>query len=577
MKQFNRDLLILSILIALTAATFLTIPRVDSPGADVLFYLKSLPVLYYVSIVGTFIFAVWSRKKILNLSSVLLFGLLTLFTPYVMYVQIWFPDVYFYLSEAITVKSVGFSGVAGHTDVSPALSYLSGQFLIATNIDPIAFAKLFQLLSIVLLGILFYAIAEKLKISNPSIAPLVFFSIVWQDEISLSRLTYSLIFLLAFVLLSTRNSSELNSSCSYTNYALSFLLVFLIVISHPGVPLFLIAGFLAAMLALRLLIPNSGSYIKELAIKISALAFVWIAWNLTRASMGAIETLVNFAKTIELSLMGGSTSIATSLTKIGGSSYTPEYYVIIQTHLAHMVIVFALFLSIYLLFGFRRHPSDLVNASCFLAALLISIPLFLAGLPWFSRPSLIMYTFFAPVSAVVIDKSVSQLSKIRKTRMPKTKRTIIKLRHVFGILLITSVFVSAVSLPVVKYSDTPFLYLPTKELEALKFAKNNLPTNLTMLSTSFNTPSGFYSMLLNSSGGSGSGVTYGDWRSLVGTEQEYEVAFLTLNSILVRDAFFRVSPTYGDILASLTDSLSFAENKIYDAGGNDSIFVPSQH
>jgi hypothetical protein len=342
----------------------------------------------------------------------------------------------------------------------------------------------------------------------------------------------------------------------------------MIVIAHPGVPLFLIADFLAAILLLKLFIRKSGSYMKELAIKTSFLAVAWMAWNLSRKSMGAIDTLTDLTRTIGESLMGSSSSIETSVAKLASVSYTPEYYVIIQAHLVHMVIVFLLFLSIFFLFRLRRSASGLLLASGFLASLLVSVPLFFAGLPWFSRPSFLMYTFFAPLAAMAIDQHLVR-GKARRSH-PSTKS-----REIFGILLIVAIFVSAISLPLIKYSDTPFLYLPTKEHGALKFAVKSLPTNLTLLSTSYNTPWGFYSMLLNSSGGLGSSITYSDWRLLVGTEQVHEVAVLTLNSILARDAFFTASPTYGDMLTNLTSSLSAIDHKIYDAGGNDSIFVPN--
>lgn len=564
----NRDYTIFLIILMLTAVTFLTMPRIDHAKGDVLFYAKSLSLLYFVSVIGSFVFAIICKREFLSLFSTILFGFLIIYTPLVLFVQLWFPDIYFYLSESLALANEGHFGAVGHSAESPGVSLMSGSYLLITNVDSIVFAKIYQGMLITTAALLLYSIAKRFNVSNPSFAPLIFFSIVWQDELHFCRLSYSLIFYLAFLLLCIRKPMRTNRNSSRGNILASLVLIPALVLSHPATPMFLLLNLITAMLLLRIFIGPIRYYLTEIFGKTILLAVTWVSWHMTREEGGALSTLTTFGQTVVQSLRGGP-QLQSAEMKLSGFTYTTEYYFVIRLHLIHWMIIFSLALSVFLVYHFRHNITGLLLAACLLSSQSTAVIFYYGGLAFFSRPSLFTYIVFAPIAAITFRFFLHA----RRDAHPQAHLAR-KTFAILGLFLILFVSFSAFSIPVLKYSDTPFLYLPTSEHTALKFAIKNLPTNMSLVSTSYNTPGGFYSLMINASGGQRGDITYHDWRFVVGTEEIDRAAVLVLESCSTRDAFFETNPTYDSLLTKLTSYLRANHSKVYDANGNVSLFMP---
>jgi hypothetical protein len=525
-----------------------------------------------VGVIATFGFAALCKKKMLSLAATIMFGFLIIYYPLWLFVQLWFPDIYFYLYESLVLVREAHFGIGGHSAEAPGISLMSGSYLMITNADPIAYAKIYQGMFIIVTALLLYGIASKMNVSNPSLAPLIFFSIVWQDEIQFCRLSFALILYLAFLLLLLRKQEDIDKRIDVGNVLMSSIVAFVMVLSHPAAPLFLLLNIMTAILLIKIFVRKSSSYIKELLLKAGIVAVAWFSWNISIQRQGAISTLITFGNIVIESMFAKSQSqLQTATTKLSSSSYTPAYYNVVLLHLIHWVLIFSLAVLAFFVYHFHHEITSLTVSGFLLSSQSTAIIFFLGGLDFFSRPSLFTYIAFAPLAAFVIGDLLGMPRiTLERSRFKKKFQTLLA---TFTMLLI--VF-SAMIVPVMKYADTPMLYMPTREHYALQFALKNLPSNQSLVSTSYNTPSGFYSLLLQSSGGQKGSLTYTNWVFLIGSNDTQSAAVLALPSVINRDAFLESNQTYRSSMDMLLNYLPNDHSRIYDAGENVSLFVPNK-
>jgi len=180
------------IIAVLVIVTFVTLPQIDSVQPDVLFYLKNLTPLYFVSVVATVVVAIFYRRSVLGLFSVALLSLLVLWTPNVMMVQPWFLDSYPFTAEAVTVAQSGHLLDYHFLSMNPVVGLVMGPFLSITGISPLLLQKLYPAFLSVALVVFLYLIAKAAKLRKDAwvIAPLLFVSIAWPNEFHLSRQSF---------------------------------------------------------------------------------------------------------------------------------------------------------------------------------------------------------------------------------------------------------------------------------------------------------------------------------------------------------------------------------------------------
>jgi len=560
--------------VTITLLTFLIIQRIDDPEGDVRFYLNSLPLPYYLSLIGTFSFAILCKKRALSLFSSIFFSFLTIYTPYSLYATPWFQDIYYYLGEALSVASKGQFGSAGHSHVTPGISLFSGSYLLITKMDPFVFSKIYVGLVVVLINLIFYSIAKKLGASNPSIAPLIFFSICWQDELHLCRLSFSIFFYLTFLLLTLPNQKKSISKTTYADLFTSLLIIPPLVFSHPSTPLFPVLGFICAIVISKIPILifhkyHTTSLIQKNLGKIIVLALTWLTWNLSVPGMGGVQTFTSITqRIIEAFIYSPLETPQSTALKLSSVTYTNEYYIIIQMKLAHWIIIFFIGILISLIYRFYRNFTAILIISLFLFSQSTFLVSYFSDLSFTSRPSFYVYLIFPLIITIAISSHLFE----GLTSINDYKRSILRL------FIISFLFLSALSLPVLNHSDTPFLYVPTQEHASEIFAIKYLPGVLPVMSTLPNGPGPFYSRLNQRERGLGSGIG-ASWYNLV--RNETRINSILYNAVVLfsgisskRDAYWKYNPSYSDSLNRLKTYLERTHSKVYEAEDIANIFVP---
>lgn len=223
--------------------SYITLPQVGYTEPDVFFYFKHLPPLYHISVIVSIIVAIFSKEKFNRIFAAIVFCLLIILTPSILLINPWNLDSYAFVSEAVYIKRNGWMSDVGYILDTPALSLTFGPYLLITGMDPFLFQKMFGGLNAVILLLVVYLIAMKMKIKEKSlvIACLCFISIMWPNTFHVNRQNFSLVyyltswFLLAHLILERKDRRFL---------LLFTIQIFLMVISHPATPVFFLANLI---------------------------------------------------------------------------------------------------------------------------------------------------------------------------------------------------------------------------------------------------------------------------------------------------------------------------------------------
>jgi hypothetical protein len=576
-----RKYLVASIVAALVAATFATLPRLDTTEPDVFFYLKNLTPLYYVSVFVVAIVAIKYRRSLLGLFSAALLSLLVLWTPDVMMVQPWFPDSYAFTAEAVYVVRNGHLGNFHYLSTNPVVGLVFGPFMAVTGITPTTLQKVYTAFLAVILVVFIYLIAKAAKIKREGwvIAPLLFISIAWPNQFSLSRQSFSLVYYVAcwFLLLYL-----IFRKADWRVFALLVLQIILVVMAHPATPVFLMANLLLVLvLALlghvRARALSHNLQAKQLGIIVAALAvlsFSWFLWNLFVSPMG-IASIDSMGKTLMSSLEENPSEVS-GLAKLsaGGSTqllpYTPIYGFLIKIKLVVTAVIFcsAIF---FLLVAYKRHMehrSWIILTGWTLSSMSSAVLVLYNGLAYFDRPALFSFFPWAILGASVFGMLNEKKGRLMQARERAKKAA----KYVF---LVVFIILPLFLMPVLKYGSLPILYPSSQELAEKSFYA--LYQNQTYQAVYFEFDGAYeisyirYGILEPVGLGVDQIYVYGE--GLNTTVAANSVLWIS-SRITMRDAFWIYKPSYHDIVENLS-GCDITYNKVYDGGWSQWILVPT--
>jgi hypothetical protein len=556
--------------VALLAATFATLPQVDYAEANVFFYLQHLTPLYYMTLIVSIAMAIYWRRSYLGLLSAIVLSLLILLTPSMMFVQPWFPDTYPFVSEAVYVMRNGHIGDFHYLSVSPSLGLLFGPFLVLTGISPFMLIKIYPGIIAVILTVLLYLIAKKIKIGkgSPVIAALLFVSIAWPNELHLCRQSFSLIFYIASWFLLLRLTFH---GPDRRILALLVSQIILQVLSHPATPLFFIANLSTILILDYVLAGLRRKEFKSRPVILPTLltsSFLWILWN-SFTPTGAIRNLESIAGNL-------ITSLFTTPTEVPGVArifvgYTPIYRAIIDSRLVLTAAIFSsAVLFPLLMYRYLRDRNALVMLMGWVMSNMASSVLLLyAGLPYFARPALFAFMAWGPLGAIVYDI----LAKKRKSGIQRKIKSVAA-----GAFLVGFIIVPSLLMPLIKYSPLPFLYTTGRELTSKSFLNLHWSGNTEVIYFDAVYIANTYSWLFY---GSNTSIRSVEIYSIYSPNEGLDPNIVNRSALWVtykpvtRDAFWNYNPSYLQVVENVTQLLpKTTHNKVYDSGWPECILLP---
>ena len=546
--------LLATIAIILFLCTIVTMPRIDFAEPNVFFYLQNLPPLYYVCLFFSLSVALFFKRGTVSLIAAIIFGLLLLWTPSIMIVQLWPMDTFPFLREAVYVTRTGY----GSTDVlgeTPGLGLFVGSFISLTDIDPFLVAKLYPAFFTVIFVTFLYSIGKELGLEKvPVLVPLLSVAVMWPNEIHLSRQCFSLIFYVAALFLFLRLMKKRDRRI------LSMLLftILLLVISHPVSSIFFMTSLGAIIVlgsVLRKLQP------KDYRLMISTIFFTavsWIVWNAycLQTSKG-LDVLVKLSQSFMTAILKNPTEVSGMSRILSG--YTSIYSAIINLRLGLTVFIgLSAIVFSAIIYWYSKNKKNVTMTVSWLAPGAVSAVLLLyVGLPFMARPALFFFISWAPLGAWVYNR-------LNQKRLKRMK------------IIFVSVFIilPALLLPIIKYAPLPFTFATSQELAAVTF------TDIYYNGSSYiyleASPPYSYTYIAYNFRNTSKTLTFDSWylpEEGVSQKLIFEHPTLVIYRVITRDAFWEYNPSMSDVVTNLT-LCEETLNKVYDSGYPYSFFIP---
>jgi hypothetical protein len=503
--------------------------------------------------------AVYYRRDFLGLLSAVVLGLLILLTPSTMLVHPWFLDTYAFAAEAVYVVRNGHIGTFHHLLENPTLGLTFGPLLMITGIDPFVLQKIYPGFFAIIFTVLLYITAKKIKIDNESlvVAPLLFVSIAWPNELHLCRLSLSLVYYLASCLLLLHLIFQRSDR---RIFVLLVLQVLILTMSHPATPLFFIAN-LATIFFLGRVWPKFRP--KEFRVIIQTLlisAVAWILWNTLMPSV-AISSLASLFQNVVKSLTENRYEFFHGATIF--QAYSPIYGLVINIRFALTLAIFILMiLLLFAMYHYLRDRKVLVVLTGWIMGNMLGTGLLVCfgqGYSAITKPTILNFVSWAPLGALVFS-ILSSKSGI----YVKIKRVA---KCVFVVALI---IVPLLLIPIIKYGSLPLLYPTSKELAHKEFLDLHWAGGK-LIYFEGNLPYG-YSYILHGVGELEYATyvfDYGGVDSILASGSSLWITY----RVVTRDGFFN----YNSSMLSLVENLTLYQstyNVVYDSGWPESILIP---
>jgi hypothetical protein len=500
-QQYLAPFLVITSIIFFIATLF-KLPIIDSAPPDPYFFVKIVPMIYWVGFYFNLIIAgslsfFSLKKKINNIFKILLFAsflFLTLYLhviPKLMFVNKIYTDTHLFVSEILYVLQNGQTGY-GFIE-SPALTYLVIQFTMVTGVNYQNFAELFPLmLPFVLFIYLFMLVRLLTRVNNFASTLLTYIAFNWLMFVY-NRQSFGL----CIQLLTWYYTLKvlLDKQVKIKWLIIMGLSFFGLVISHPASSFVLILNtfgivffFLVFKFKKKIHViadeVAARSKILKKALFIGTIFFIlWFTWQryIGGSSFTAYQNLyVAFAEFL------GQPNPASQVELIT-SAYTNVYFPIVQLRLFAPIILAStgIILSFFLLLR-RSTLKNIVLSSWFLSTALTNIyVLYLKG--WIERPFLYSLPSFSILLVVFLTLPAKENYRLIYKTILKTAKT----------FLLSSVVFFATMVPILMYSPTPFMYPPTTFLEEMDFLtqKGQGPVNIFILPATV----GYYVLLNNAS------------------------------------------------------------------------------
>lgn len=529
-------------------------PRIDFAEPNVFFYLQNLPPLYYVCLFFSLSVALFFKRGTESLIAAIIFGLLLLWTPSIMIVQLWPMDTFPFLGEAVYVTRTGYASteVLGET---PGLGLFVGSFISLTDIDPFLVAKLYPAFFTVIFVTFLYSIGKELGLEKvPVLVPLLSVAVMWPNEIHLSRQCFSLIFYVAALFLFLRLMKKRDRRI----FSMLFFTILLLVISHPVSSIFFMTS-LGAIIVLGSVLRKLQS--KDYRLMISTIFFTavsWIVWNAycLQSSKG-LDVLVQLSQSFMTAILKNPIEVSGMSRILSG--YTSVYSAIINLRLGLTVFIgLSAIVFSAIIYWYSKNKKDVTLTVSWLAPGAVSAILLLyVGLPFMARPALFFFISWAPLGAWVYNR-------LNQKRLKTLK------------IIFVSVFIvlPALLLPIIKYAPLPFTFATSQELAAVTFtdAYYNGSRHLYLEAS----PPYSYSYVAYDFQNGSKVITIDFWyipkegldQNLIG-----RYPTLVIYRVITRDAFWVYNPSMSDVVTNLT-LCEETLNKVYDSGWPYSVFSP---
>lgn len=476
-----------------------------------------------------------------------------------MYVQPWQLDSYPFVAEAVYVQRNPHLGDFHYISGSPILGLTFGAFMLITGINPIVLLKIYPGFLAILLVLLVYVMATKLKIDKKVsiIAPLLFISMMWPDVFHFSRYGFSLLYyFISLFLLFHLIFKKIDRRV----LALLLFSIIPLVMSHPATPLFFMMNLAAIAVvggASKKLQPREIMIIFN---TLMALSIFWILWNTIGTTPGVFYSLRDIIESVGNSFsqspspVSGVTGIFVGRTQIYGGMLNVRLILMFFVYLSSFLIPIIMYKRL------RNNKVLFILTAWAWGNISVTIPLLYIGLPYFQKPATLAIAAWGPFALLLFKSNSSEWIK--------------KAKNFFLIVILTS----ALLIPLFKYAPLPLEYPPSKELASKSFLDFYGSTSTGFIY--FEDPAYYYSYILYNRtdlrvevyGVLGVYIPGEGLNSTIVAERSLWITY----RLLVRDAFWAYDPSMHYIVENVTVTLpETTHNKIYDSGYPESILMPS--
>lgn len=503
MRRNTISLLIVPLSIFILFATLFTLPRIDIPQLDPYFHVKVTPAVYWIgfslSLIAVSIFSILLLRqsigksyKFLGFSFLVLLAVFIYIIPRLMYVNKIYTDTYQFVSEVLYVLRSGHVGF-GYIE-SPALSLFVAQLSLITGVSYVTIAEFLPLVLPFISLLYFYMVARILVKKNAFLlACLTFVAFNWFG-FAFNRQSFALILQL-FVWYCVLRVLLIKGT-SFSRYAVLMLSYFALVISHPASPFVLTIntfGIVAFILPVVFIQKRRSRVVskdykdrRKLLIKAFPMAMlflvVWFSWQMYTSGtlFMAVRNLIS-----ALNEFFGAPSPSTQVGRIV-SGYTSVYYPIVNLRLfeALFVTITGILLSFFFLLRMSK-LKNVILSSWFISTVSLNVYVLYAH-SWIFKPIIYLLPAFSLILALFSTLSSRTYHKLAG-RIVKTSKVAL-----FGAILS-----SAIVLPLVMYSHTPFMFPPTSHLKELDFITKHGNGSVVMLGST--TEFSYYVLLNNAS------------------------------------------------------------------------------
>jgi hypothetical protein len=423
--------------------------------ADPFYYMRSLPVFYWIGISITIlplIIPSYNKSKIIF---VIILGLYLYGLPVILYNNPRFTDVYSH--EASTISLLNHQGFPTENEYYskeyPGTFLFQSINLLITGIPDFILLKTMSIFLIILPGVIVYLMVKNIYPTMASIAALAFFATFFNDQGHFSPQLFALSLYLA-VLFGLQKVSSYNKRAEKSWIIVAMLAIIIVNISNPTSSYFLFANLLAGLILLRLLRGPFRWNNKVIWDRIWTILIIdtviLISWS---AYIGVGKGIY---EPVDLSTQFSS--------QLPIHPNPPDESVFISTYLGYAVRICMFIIGIMMLIVLYLRRKFLVDRTI-TPHLIIIAALFIIALSFIPISGLQKYTSTFLLRAVFYASISWSLTIPFFINLPFRSRVARNLKYIpiiYGIL-------SIILLPITKYGADYLSFIPSSELYMANF------------------------------------------------------------------------------------------------------------
>ncbi len=411
-------------------------------------YVQSLPITYWIGLGIT----LWALARLfrsgrdlnntLKLGPVMILALYLHLLPVMGLENVRYMDAYGHISSALSMTIGSISSSTTYGIEYPGLFVSAAQALLITGLSPMALMRIFYVLITLFLVLIIYLVARDLGGKYAWVAPMALISVLWVEGLHFSPQAFALI-LFAVVWLAALKIIIKRTESRRSWLVIVALSGFVLIISHPLTPLFMLLAFSTFFVINRILhAPIPGHVLRFLFL---GLASFWIYNFLFPGTLYP----VNVAQGILTQALNPDSLAPSAIPANPSTSYSVVNWLQVSSVL-FVGITGLIILGIMLRSKWRSNQL-LLTSGIFIGVLPILPILVYAESTFLQRGFL-----FIVLSWSVL---LPWFLGIRRTKQ----------LSFLAVLMVSFVFLSAITLPILKYSSDPFTYIPSSGLHGADF------------------------------------------------------------------------------------------------------------